>query len=464
MINPVLAESFAPASSRSSPQIQFPIPVAGSQLLRNLFQRITLDGITDLEILKTVQPDAAFHARADFVDFILKTSQREEDAFVDEAFMALNAHLAFDDASAGDDAPRNIPALGQGEDFTHFRGTDDDFLDQRIQQARHRLLYFVDQFVNDGVEFQLDSLALGQVGHTVVNASVEAENYRFGGRSQEHVRLSDRAHGAVDDLERDLFRFEFLQRLNNRFDRALSVGRDDDFKDFAGLRSECLEQVFQRDLRTPLFFLAADLFDPLLGQSARVFLVLHHAEFQTCFRHYIQSEHLHRNRWPRFLQPFSFLVYQRADFAPVGSADNHVTDMQRSFANQHGGRRPSGFEAGLDHVAFGKAVGVGFELQDLRLEHDHLEQLVDALLRERRNVHKNCAAAPLLTNQSFVLQLLADSHRVGVGMVGFVDRDDGWHLGRLRMAQSFERLRHDAVVGRNDQHHDVRHVGAAGAH
>ena len=310
----------------------------------------------------------------------------------------------------------------------------------------------------------MDSLAFGQVGHAVVNTSVESENDCFGGRSQEHVGLSDRAHGAVDDFECDLFRFDFLKRVNNRFDRTLSVGLDDDFKDFAGLRSQCFEQVFQRNLRTPLFFLAADFFDPFLGERARVLLVLYYAEFQAGFRHSIQCEHLHRNGWPRFLKPFSFLVYQRADFAPVLSADNHVADMQRSFANQHGGRRPSRFEAGLDHVAFGKAVGVGFELQDLGLEHDHFEQLVDALLRERRNVHKNCAAAPLLTNQSFVLQLLADSHRVGVWMVGFVDRDDGWHIGRLGMAQGFERLRHDAVIGRNDQHYDVRHVGAAGAH
>ena len=138
--------------------------------------------------------------------------------------------------------------------------------------------------------------------------------------------------------------------------------------------------------------------------------------------------------------------------------------MQRSFSHQHRRDRAARFEAGFDDVAFGRAVGVRLQLLHVGLEHNHLEQFVDALFGQRGYVDKNGIAAPFLADQSFVLQLLADSHRVGVWMVGFVDRDDGWHFGRLRMAQSFERLRHDAVVGRDDQHHDVRHVGAAGAH
>ena len=32
------------------------------------------------------------------------------------------------------------------------------------------------------------------------------------------------------------------------------------------------------------------------------------------------------------------------------------------------------------------------------------------------------------------------------------------------MIDRLDRLRHDAVVGRDDEHDDVRHLGAAGAH
>ena len=48
--------------------------------------------------------------------------------------------------------------------------------------------------------------------------------------------------------------------------------------------------------------------------------------------------------------------------------------------------------------------------------------------------------------------------------VDFVDRDDDGHAGRFGVIDGFERLRHDAVVGRDHQHHDVGDLRAAGAH
>ena len=49
-------------------------------------------------------------------------------------------------------------------------------------------------------------------------------------------------------------------------------------------------------------------------------------------------------------------------------------------------------------------------------------------------------------------------------MVYLVDRDQNGNLRRLRMAQRLQRLRHDAVIGGNHQHHDVGDIGAPGAH
>ncbi len=45
-----------------------------------------------------------------------------------------------------------------------------------------------------------------------------------------------------------------------------------------------------------------------------------------------------------------------------------------------------------------------------------------------------------------------------------VDRDDERHAGRPRVVDRLDRLRHDAVVGRDDQHDDVGGLHAAGAH
>ena len=56
--------------------------------------------------------------------------------------------------------------------------------------------------------------------------------------------------------------------------------------------------------------------------------------------------------------------------------------------------------------------------------------------------------------------------RVGFAsaLVDLVHRDDDRHVGRARVCDRLLRLRHDAVVGGDDENGDVRHLRAAGAH
>ena len=119
---------------------------------------------------------------------------------------------------------------------------------------------------------------------------------------------------------------------------------------------------------------------------------------------------------------------------------------------------PPGSRPGLDDITFGAAIRVGLKLEQIGLQQNHFDQLIDALLGQRGNIDENGIATPIVRNQTFVLQLLANFHRVRVGMVDLVDGDEDRHLGRLRVVQRFERLRHDAVIGRDDQHDDVGDV------
>ena len=73
-------------------------------------------------------------------------------------------------------------------------------------------------------------------------------------------------------------------------------------------------------------------------------------------------------------------------------------------------------------------------------------------------------AAPLFDEDVLLGELLADAVGIGVGLVGLVDRDDDRHGRRLRVADGLEGLRHDAVVGGDDQDHDVGDLGTACAH
>jgi hypothetical protein len=72
----------------------------------------------------------------------------------------------------------------------------------------------------------------GLVGNAAIHARVKPENDRVRGRSQIHVRVGDGAHGAVNDFEHHLVRFDFLERLHNRFHGTLRVGLDHHFERF----------------------------------------------------------------------------------------------------------------------------------------------------------------------------------------------------------------------------------------
>ena len=50
-------------------------------------------------------------------------------------------------------------------------------------------------------------------------------------------------------------------------------------------------------------------------------------------------------------------------------------------------------------------------------------------------------------SRSAIGELLLDALRLRIRLVDLVDRDDDRHLGRARVIDRFERLRHDAVIG-----------------
>ena len=116
--------------------------------------------------------------------------------------------------------------------------------------------------------------------------------------------------------------------------------------------------------------------------------------------------------------------------------------------------RPSAFWSGL---ARRSSDGVGGE-------HDRLEQLVEAGAGLGRDVDEHRVAAVLLGHESVLGELAAGLARVGVGLVDLVHRDHDRHAGGLGVVERLDRLRHDAVVGRDHEHRDVGGLGTTGTH
>ena len=107
---------------------------------------------------------------------------------------------------------------------------------------------------------------------------------------------------------------------------------------------------------------------------------------------------------------------------------------------------------------------VGLELLQVGDEQDDLEQLLDARPGLRRHRDHRHVAAVVLDDDASLGELRPDAVRVGLGPVDLVHRDHERHLGRLRVADRLERLGHDAVVRRHDDHGDVGDLRAAGPH
>ena len=81
-----------------------------------------------------------------------------------------------------------------------------------------------------------------------------------------------------------------------------------------------------------------------------------------------------------------------------------------------------------------------------------------------RDVDEHRVAAVLLGDEVVLGELLADLGRVGVRLVDLVDRDDDRHVGRLGVVERLDGLRHDAVVGGDDEDRDVGHLRTTGTH
>ena len=128
----------------------------------------------------------------------------------------------------------------------------------------------------------------------------------------------------------------------------------------------------------------------------------------------------------------------------------------RAVLHEHGrDRTAAAIELRFEHGALRAALRIGLEVGDVGDEQDHLEQLIEVLALARRDLDRDRRAAPFFGHQAEVRQLALDAFGVRVGLVDLVHRDDDRHVGRLRVVDRFPRLRHDAVVGRDDEDDDV---------
>ena len=149
----------------------------------------------------------------------------------------------------------------------------------------------------------------------------------------------------------------------------------------------------------------------------------------------------------------------------MGANHQNIADFQRAAPHQHSGQWPLALvQLGLDHGRLGSAIGVGAQFEQFGLQQDLFDQRVEAGAGLGRHFDILHITRHLFDEDFVFQQALADLLRIGFGLVCLGDRHDHRHTGRLGVVDGFDRLRHDAVIGRHHQHHDVGDIGAAHAH
>ena len=179
----------------------------------------------------------------------------------------------------------------------------------------------------------------------------------------------------------------------------------------------------------------------------------------------LQAEHDDRGRRPGFGDAIAAEVGHRLDASP-GLTDEHgVALSQGSFLHQQRGARPlTAVEFRFEHHAGGETIGIGRELGDVGDQEQGVEQVAHAVAARGRDGDERDIAAVFLDLHLDIGERGFDAVGVDVVQVHLVQRDDVGHTGGVNVTDRLAGLRHDAIVGGDDEDGDVGGLRAARAH
>src|SRR5262245_25839716 len=425
-----------------------------------------LDHVALAHVVVVLERDAALEALTHLARVVLLAAQRGDRAGVDHLRVAQEARLTgAEDAPVQHEAAADVAELRGLEDAPDLGVAADLLALLGNQLALHQALDVLEQVVEHLVDLDLDAAALGHLAHARVGAGVEGQDPGAGGDGQVHVALGHRAHAGVQQVDLHLLVREEPDLVLEHLDRALLVGLDDQVDGrLLGLGHD-LEDVLVADLAAldlrELAGVARALGRDLLGLLQAV----DHVEAVAHRGQLVQARDLDGLRGTGVFQRIAAVVVDRAH-APVALAgQDHVALHEAAVLDQEVRDLALALlDLGLQHDAGGGALEVALELEHLALEEHALEQLLDARALETRDRQHGRLSTPFLGRQPQGCELALHALGVGPGLVDLVERHDHQGLGSARVVEGLLGLRHDAVVGRHDQHDDVDRAGATRAH
>ena len=365
----------------------------------------------------------------------------------------------------GNHTAGNLADTGNIINLAYLRITEQFFSQFRRKHTFKTFLDIIQNIINDGIILNLNIIAAGHITGLRIGTNVKTDNQRMRRLCQSNIGFGNRPDRRMQNLNADLIIGKFGNSALNCFNRTLNVGFDNNRQVFnlAGFNfiQHLFHGRFSRLNQLGLAFFANTVTGNFFGFS----FISHNNEIITGRRRSLQSEHFYRGRRPGFLHFLAVFIKHRADMSPFFTGNTDITDSQCSFLYQSRNHRPAAFfHLGLNNRTFGITVGVGLQIKHFRLQQNRINQLVDIDAFFGGNFGTKTFAAHFLNPDSMLQQSRFNLHRIRPRQINFINSNHYRNFGRLSMADGLNRLRHDTVIGRNNQNHNIRNFGATGTH
>src|SRR5471032_2223637 len=422
----------------------------------NLNLLVDFDLVAGLDVVVALDADTAFHAGTYFGSVILEAAQgfqlafEDNDVFTQYTDWTVTVNNTFDNHATGDRAK-----LRRTEHVTHFSGTQDVLANIAAQHTGEGFLDVFDDVVDHVVVTHIQTFLLDNPASASIGTHVEAEQYSVGGQCQVSVGLGDTTNPATDNTHLHFVVTQAVQGTVQRFQRTTDVGFEDDVKRLLLFLAHVLEDVFKLASMGASQFDFAELALTEQSHFTGFLLVGNHAHLVASVRGTVQAEDLDRDGRTGFLDRLAVLVEHGPYTAIVRTDQDHVALAQGTVLDQNGCDRATTLvETRFNHNTTTRGRWSCFQFKNFGLQQDSFEQFVYTGTDFRRNRYERGVAAPLFRGHAMNRQFATDAIEIGARLVDLVHGNHQWNTGSLGVLDSFNGLRHHAVVRFNHQDHD----------
>ena len=169
--------------------------------------------------------------------------------------------------------------------------------------------------------------------------------------------------------------------------------------------------------------------------------------------------------WSCTLDALVTLIEHSLNTSPWSTSDNVITNLQRTI--RHKNRTyitTTLIEWWLNNSSCSLTVRVSFKIHHIGFKKDFVKKLIYSQSLLSTNLLTLILTTPLFNKQIHLWQVFTYLIRVSSWLINLIDSEYHWYTSSLCMSNSLLGSRHDWVVRRNDDNHDIGNLCTTSTH